>query len=58
MSTDDPRLHIAILAVPESSASTVYGMHDLFASAGADWDLVVNGVPGQPGHRLRRRRRR
>lgn len=48
MSTDDPHLRIAILAVPESSASTVYGMHDLFASAGTDWDLIVNGVPGRP----------
>jgi transcriptional regulator GlxA family with amidase domain len=41
------RLHVAILAVPESSASTVYGMHDLLASAGADWDLVINGVAGR-----------
>jgi len=39
-------LQVAILAVPESSASTVYGVHDLLASAGVDWGLVVDGVPG------------
>ena len=47
MSTTDDRLQIAILAVPESTASTVYGMYDLFASAGADWGLLVNGTPGR-----------
>jgi transcriptional regulator GlxA family with amidase domain len=47
MPTADDRLHVAILAVPESSASTVYGMHDLLASVGGDWDLVINGVAGR-----------
>ena len=47
MSTADDRLQVAILAVPESSASTVYGMHDLLASAGGDWDLVINGIAGR-----------
>lgn len=41
------RLTIALLAVPESTASTFYGMYDLLSSAGRDWDLLVNGVPGE-----------
>lgn len=41
------RLTIALLAVPESTASTLYGMYDLLSSAGRDWDLIVKGVPGE-----------
>ena len=37
---------IAILALPHASASTVYGMFDLFRSAGRDWPLVMSGVAG------------
>jgi transcriptional regulator GlxA family with amidase domain len=37
---------IAILAVPEASASVIYGMYDLFRSAGRDWNLIVDGAPG------------
>jgi transcriptional regulator GlxA family with amidase domain len=37
---------VAILALPESSASVIYGMYDLFMSAGRDWGLIVNGAPG------------
>ena len=37
---------IAILAVPEASASVIYGMYDLFRSAGRDWRLIVEGEPG------------
>jgi transcriptional regulator GlxA family with amidase domain len=37
---------IAILALPESSASVIYGMYDLFMSAGRDWGLIVDGAPG------------
>jgi transcriptional regulator GlxA family with amidase domain len=36
---------VAILAFPETTASVVYGLHDLFAAAGRDWGLVVNGRP-------------
>lgn len=43
----DDRLRIAILAVAESSASTVYGLHDLLASAGVDWGMVMDGSPGR-----------
>lgn len=41
------RLTIALLAVPESTASTLYGMYDLLGSAGRDWDMLVKGVPGE-----------
>jgi len=37
---------IAILAFPETTASVVYGMYDLFKSAGRDWGLIVSGQPG------------
>lgn len=38
----------AILALPEASASVIYGMYDLFQSAGRDWGLIVDGAQG-PG---------
>lgn len=37
---------IAILAIPDTSASVLYGMYDLFLSAGRDWQLIVEGRPG------------
>jgi transcriptional regulator GlxA family with amidase domain len=39
-------VRVAILALPESSASVIYGMYDLFMSAGRDWGLIVDGTPG------------
>lgn len=39
-------LKIAILTLPEATASTVYGMYDLFSSTGRDWEVLVNGQPG------------
>jgi transcriptional regulator GlxA family with amidase domain len=39
-------VQVAILAYPEVTASVVYGLYDLFMSAGRDWGLVVDGVPG------------
>ncbi|MFP5350043.1 MAG: AraC family transcriptional regulator, partial [Gammaproteobacteria bacterium] len=42
-----PRLTVALLAVPESTASTLHGMYDLFMSAGRDWDFLTRGVPGE-----------
>jgi len=47
MSGTDSRLKIAILALPQATASTVYGMYDLFASTGRDWEFLVNGKPGE-----------
>ncbi|HSS64352.1 MAG TPA: helix-turn-helix domain-containing protein [Gammaproteobacteria bacterium] len=40
--------NIAILVFPETSSSVVYGMYDLFKSAGRDWGILTDGVPG-PG---------
>lgn len=37
---------IAILALPEATASVIYGMLDLFCAAGRDWQLVTEGSPG------------
>ncbi len=41
-----PPTAVAILAFPETTASVVFGMYDLFASAGRDWGFVVSGEPG------------
>src|SRR5262245_2751971 len=45
MSTNSPA-NVAILAFPEVGVSTVYGMFDMFMSAGRDWGLIVDGKPG------------
>ncbi len=37
---------IGILIFPETSASVVYGMYDLFHSAGRDWEMLISGNPG------------
>lgn len=39
-------VRIGILAFPESTASALYGMYDLFLSAGRDWGSIVEGRPG------------
>jgi transcriptional regulator GlxA family with amidase domain len=45
-------VNVAIMAFPEVTASTVYGMYDLFSSAARDWDFIVTGsfgpAPMQP----------
>lgn len=41
---DTEPLRISLLAVPESTASTIYGMYDLFAGAGRDWGVLVTGA--------------
>ncbi len=40
-------LNVAILAVPEVATSTLFGMVDLFASAGRDWSFLLTGVEGE-----------
>ena len=45
MSDQKPR--IALLAIPEVAASTLYGMHDVFACAGRDWAILVEGRAGE-----------
>lgn len=47
--SDTPQKYVvALLAVAESTASTLYGMHDVLASAARDWDMLLTGTPG-PG---------
>lgn len=43
----DGKVAVAIVAVPEATASTVYGLYDLFTSVGRDWDLLTTGRPGR-----------
>ena len=45
MSAQEP-LRAAVLAPPDFTASTLFGVYDLLAAAGRDWDLVVSGVMG------------
>jgi transcriptional regulator GlxA family with amidase domain len=39
---------VALLAFPEVTASVLFGLYDMFHSAGRDWGLVVQGRPGVP----------
>jgi transcriptional regulator GlxA family with amidase domain len=48
MALSPAKLKVAILAVPEVTASTLYGMFDLFAGAGRDWSFLVRGKAGEP----------
>ena len=47
MSPGEPKKTVAILAMAEAGASVIYGMYDLFRSAGRDWQLIVDGKPGE-----------
>lgn len=40
-------LTVALVALPETTASTIYGMLDIFASVGRDWSFVTTGAAGQ-----------
>jgi transcriptional regulator GlxA family with amidase domain len=45
--TDENRpITVALLAVPEVTASTLYGMLDLLSSAGRDWTFLTCGQAG------------
>jgi transcriptional regulator GlxA family with amidase domain len=44
---DHQRPRIALLAIPEVAASTLYGMYDVLASAGRDWASLVEGKEGE-----------
>lgn len=46
MSEKSSSIRVAILAFPETSASVLYGMYDLFMCAGRDWGWLVNGKAG------------
>jgi transcriptional regulator GlxA family with amidase domain len=43
MPDKDGRIIVAILAVPEVTASALFGMFDLFSSPGRDWPFIVAG---------------
>lgn len=42
------KLSVALLGVPESTASTLYGMYDVLESAGRDWSALVEGCGSEP----------
>src|SRR5688572_15330064 len=46
MSKASVPVDIAVLAFPEVTASGVFGIYDLFLSAGRDWGRIVEGRPG------------
>lgn len=46
MPEQDGRINVAILAVPEVTASALFGMFDLFSSPGRDWSFIVAGKAG------------
>jgi transcriptional regulator GlxA family with amidase domain len=41
------KLAVAVLALPESTPSTLYGMYEVLQSAGRDWGVLVDGVAGR-----------
>ncbi len=47
MRGQDNRINVAILAVPEVTASALFGMFDLFSSPGRDWSFIVTGQAGK-----------
>src|SRR5918995_4259249 len=48
MSDSRAPANFAILAFPESAVSGIYGMYDVFMSAGRDWEIIAEGKPGRP----------
>lgn len=46
MAETDDRVNVALLAMPEVTASALYGMFDLFSSPGRDWPFIQTGEPG------------
>lgn len=46
MHTTQSPLTAALLALPESTASTLFGMFDMFSSVGRDWAFLMEGDAG------------
>lgn len=46
MPTTRTGIEATVLALPEVTASTLFGVYDLLAGAGRDWDFIVNGKNG------------
>ncbi|KOF20127.1 AraC family transcriptional regulator [Ensifer adhaerens] len=47
MLDQDCPISVALLAVPEVTASALFGMFDLFSSPGRDWPFIVKGQAGK-----------
>lgn len=47
MVNHDGRLNVAILAVPEVTASALFGMFDVFSSPGRDFRFITHGEAGE-----------
>jgi len=47
MPYDQPTLTVVLLAPPETTASALFGMYDIFISARRDWDMLIEGKPGR-----------
>lgn len=45
MSAINP-ISVAVLAFPQSTASTIYGMYDIFKCVGRDWGVATRGEAG------------
>src|SRR3546814_5512760 len=41
----DALIEFAIMVCPQAGASTIYGMYDMLAGAGRDWETVIEGTP-------------
>jgi len=37
------KLRVDLLAVPDASASVLFGFFDVFAAAGRDWPMLIEG---------------
>lgn len=47
MNQASPPVSVALLVFPETTASVVYGMYDMFMAVGRDWGVIVDGQPGE-----------
>jgi transcriptional regulator GlxA family with amidase domain len=47
MPAPDGRINVALLAVPEVTASALFGMFDLFSSPGRDFTFITRGEAGE-----------
>lgn len=48
MEPGDRSLCVAVLGLPESTASTLYGMYDVLQSAGRDWNTLIERKATEP----------
>jgi transcriptional regulator GlxA family with amidase domain len=46
------KLTVALLTMPETTASAVFGIYDLFASVDRDWAFVTRGAPAESPFRV------